>query len=185
MTKPEVREKARSLGLAVADQPDSQDLCFLGDGDYRDFLTRHAEQANTVGDIVDTDGNVIGKHTGLADYTIGQRKGLRIASETPLYVIEKVAETQKIVVGPFSALGKKRLVADRANWISGNIPNQAFSGEIKIRYKAKEAPGIVTPLEDGRSFIVDFEEELRDITPGQAAVIYNKEEVIGSGIIQK
>jgi tRNA-specific 2-thiouridylase len=134
---------------------------------------------------VDPQGKALGQHTGLADYTIGQRKGLRIANDVPLYVIDKKMETRELVVGPLSALGKQELTVSETNWISGIAPTQPFRAEVKIRYRAREAAGVVTPLENGRRFKVDFEESLRDITPGQAAVVYNRDEVIGSGIIQR
>ncbi len=180
--KPEVRALARKFGLPTAERSDSQDLCFLAGGDYRDFLSRNAPQVEIPGPIRTPAGQTLGQHGGLAFYTIGQRKGLGIAAPEPLYVIEKDAATNALIVGPLEALGKNGLLAREANWVSGTSPGQAFRGTVKIRYTARAAPGVITPGEGG-SFEVIFDEPLRDITPGQAAVIYDGELVLGHGLI--
>jgi tRNA-uridine 2-sulfurtransferase len=183
LTKPEVRKIAGEAKLPVADRPESQDLCFLGDEDYRDFLQRNANTALQPGPILNVQGQVIGQHQGLPFYTIGQRKGLGVASPEPLYVIAKSVEQNSIVIGPKEQLGKNELTARKVHWINGEIPVQPFSGTVKIRYKSAEVPALVTPL-DSDSIHIQFYSALRDITPGQAAVIYNDQVCLGGGIIQ-
>jgi tRNA-specific 2-thiouridylase len=181
--KTDVRQLARDFGLPVADRPESQDLCFLGDGDYRSFLQRNAPQVNNPGPILDREGKQLGRHDGLAFYTIGQRKGLGVSSPIPIYVLEKDLDRNALIVGDQTALGKRTLIASGANWISGEQPDAPFRGQVKIRYKAPEAPALITPLPGGQ-ILIEFDEDLRDITPGQAAVIYNGDVCLGGGIIQ-
>jgi tRNA-specific 2-thiouridylase len=181
-TKPEVRQLARDFNLPVADRAESQDLCFLGDGDYRDFLQRHAPQVNHPGPILAENGRLLGKHQGIAFYTIGQRKGLGVASQEPLYVIEKDMLRNALIVGNKSSLGKSQLHAREANWLSGNPPEHEFRGQVKIRYKAQEAWATIIPLDNG-GIDIFFDEPMRDITPGQAAVIYQGDVCLGGGII--
>ena len=183
LTKPEVRQLANYFGLPVADRPESQDLCFLGPDDYRDFLKRNVVEIIQPGEITDIDGNRLGYHQGLAFYTIGQRKGLGISSSRPFYVIEKDRVSNRLIVGPKEALGKNELIATQLNWVSGEPPSQSFRTQIKIRYKSPEVWGWVTPLEDG-DVHVQFDEPLRDITPGQASVFYDQEICLGGGIIK-
>ena len=182
-TKPEVRGLAKKFGLPVASKGDSQDLCFLGDGDYRRFLREYGpKDMFEPGSILMTDGTEVGQHTGLPNYTIGQRKGLGIAYSEPLYVIKLDRELNAVIVGTRQELGRDELTTNEFNWISGNAPNAPFEAEIKIRYKAKLQKGIVTPLADG-SVHITFEDPLRDITPGQGAVVYQGDLCLGSGII--
>ncbi len=182
-TTPEVRDLARRFGLPVASRADSQDLCFLAGRDYRGFLQRHAPETTRPGKIMDTSGRVVGAHQGLAFYTIGQRKGLKIASPEPLYVVKKDLRENVLVVGPGEALGQRDLLAVEMNWVAGEPPAQPFHAQVKIRYKANEAAAEVTPVPGGQARVV-FENPLRDITPGQRAVFYNGEECIGGGTIQ-
>jgi tRNA-specific 2-thiouridylase len=182
-TKPQVREMAREFDLPVSERADSQDLCFLGDGDYREFLLRNAPEVAIPGPIATLDGEQLGQHQGLAFYTIGQRKGLGIASPHPLYVLEKDGESNTLLVGPKEQLGRDELNTGVVNWIAGEAPSNPVKASIKIRYKAREVEGLVTPLDDGGSSI-KFTEPLRDITPGQAAVFYDGEVCLGGGIIQ-
>jgi tRNA-specific 2-thiouridylase len=181
--KPEVRKIAESFGLPTASRRDSQDLCFLAGDDYRNFLQRHAPDMLKPGQIVNEGGEVLGEHNGLANYTIGQRKGLGISSPVPLYVITKNAEHNTLVVGTQAELGSRELVANEVNWISGETPPQAFRAEVKIRYTAKEADALVLPLADGQ-VKVQFDAPQRDITAGQAAVFYQGDLLLGGGIIQ-
>ena len=180
--KPEIRTLAERFGLPTASRPDSQDLCFLAGGDYRDFLTRHAPDIITPGPIFNTDGKQLGEHTGLVAYTIGQRKGLGIAAPQPLYVIEKNTPANALIVGTLDELGQDELHTGSVNWISSTPPADPFRGEIKIRYTAREASGTITPLLTGGAH-VQFDLPLRDITPGQAAVFFDQELVLGNGII--
>lgn len=181
--KPEVRELARKFDLPAASRADSQDLCFLGKGDYRAFLQRHAPHTARPGPIVDPGGSVLGQHQGLANYTIGQRKALGIASPIPLYVIRKDLAANTLVVGPESALGQRWLAAGGVNWISGSPPDGPIRAQVKIRYKAHEAWATVSPLSAER-VRVEFDQPLRDITPGQRAVFYQDEVCLGGGTIQ-
>ena len=181
-TKSQVREMARDFDLPVAERSDSQDLCFLGNGDYRDFLLRNAPEVADPGPMVTRDGEKLGEHQGLAFYTIGQRKGLGIAAPHPLYVIEKDGENNTLVVGPKEQLGRDELTTGAINWISGQPPQNPVRASVKIRYKAHEVEGLIAPRQDG-SIHIQFSEKLRDITPGQAAVFYDGEVCLGGGII--
>jgi len=183
-TKPEVRALADRFGLPVAQKHDSQDLCFLADGDYRRFLAQHAPEAVRPGPIRTRDGRELGRHSGLPNYTIGQRKGLGISAPEPLYVLETDAAHNALIVGTREELGNVGLVAGRMNWVSGEPPAEPFRAEVKIRYKARSAPATITPLpSDGAR--VRFDAPQRDITPGQGAVIYDGDEVLGGGIIAR
>jgi tRNA-specific 2-thiouridylase len=182
-TKSLVRQLAHQFNLPVAKRPESQDLCFLGNGDYRNFLIRNADNIQNPGPILDRSGKKIGEHQGLAFYTIGQRKGIRIASPIPLYVLEKNPVHNALIVGPLEELGQDELIASRVNWVSGKGPEKTFEANIKIRYKAQEVAGIVTPLSDQKVHI-KFSTKLRDITPGQAAVFYADQVCLGGGIIR-
>jgi tRNA-specific 2-thiouridylase len=182
--KSEVRALAESFDLPTAARSDSQDLCFLAGEDYRQFLLRNAPNILEPGEIVTREGQVLGPHSGLANYTIGQRKGLGLASSAPLYVLGKQTETNTLLVGEAAQLGGSELLAGDVNWVSGEVPTELFQAEVKIRYTAQEAWARVTPLESGRQTRVRFEAPQRDITPGQAAVFYDGELVLGGGIIQ-
>ena len=182
-TKTEIREMAESYKLPVAKTKDSQDLCFLGGSNYASFLEKYAPNTSTPGQIIQKDGNQLGEHNGLAFYTIGQRKGLGLSSPVPLYVIEKDIQNNQIIVGPMEELGRSELSAGAVNWVTGDVPDSPFAGEIKIRYQASNSTGVVTPI-DSDKFNIAFDQPLRDITPGQAAVVYQGEEVIANGIIE-
>jgi tRNA-specific 2-thiouridylase len=182
-TKHEVRQMAHKFDLPVADRPDSQDLCFIGaDGDYRRFLTRHAPQTQNPGVILDKQGHVLGDHQGLAFYTIGQRKGLHISSPIPLYVLSKDTRHDALIVGSREESGSNQLIADQVNWIEGYPPASPFTASVKIRYNAHDITGVVSIISDN-SFRVDFQNLVRDITPGQSAVLYNGDICLGGGII--
>ena len=181
-TKPEVRQLGRDFDLPVAERAESQDLCFLGKGDYRGFLLRNAPQVEHPGQICTPEGSVLGSHQGLGFYTIGQRKGLNISSPVPLYVLGKDIPSNTLIVGPKEALGGHELAVRDINWLSGEPPSGHFQAQVKIRYKSHEALADVIPVGNRRAF-VRFQETLRDITPGQAAVFYNGEVCLGGGII--
>ncbi len=184
-TKPQIRELAARFGLPTASKHDSQDLCFLGDGDYRRFLKENAPELMQPGPIVLRDGTVVGEHSGVANYTIGQRKGLHVYAAEPMYVIAINPYRNAVVIGPREQLGHDTLTAGRANWVAGNPPsNEPFRAQVKIRYKARPAPALVTPLDADR-FSVVFDAPVRDITPGQGAVIYDGARVLGVGIIER
>jgi tRNA-uridine 2-sulfurtransferase len=181
--KPEIRAIAEKYGLPTASRKDSQDLCFLAGEDYRNFLQRNAAEILTAGEIVTRAGVSIGEHTGLANYTIGQRKGLGVASAVPLYVLGKNAQTNALIVGTQEELGARELTARAVNWLSGNVPDGPFRAEVKIRYTAKEAVATVTPIHNSGQVHVHFDAQQRDITAGQAAVFYQNDVMIGGGII--
>ncbi len=181
--KTEIRQIAESFGLSAASRPDSQDLCFLAGEDYRSFIQRNAAQMLRPGEIVTRDETVVGEHTGLANYTIGQRKGLGISSPVPLYVLGKNAVANTVIVGTQEELGSSELIARDVNWLSGVAPTEAFRALVKIRYSAKEVEAWVMPLEGGTRVEVRFDAPVRDITAGQAAVFYNGEVMLGGGII--
>jgi tRNA-uridine 2-sulfurtransferase len=182
-TKDQVRQLARDFKLPVAERSESQDLCFLGNEDYRGFLQRHLPQVENPGPIQNRAGRELGRHQGLAFYTIGQRKGLGIASPVPLYVLDKDIASNTLVVGTQEELGKHELLAHGVNWISGSPPEGPFRAQVKIRYRARESWASVTPLE-GSQVGVRFDEPVRDITPGQAAVFYDGDLCLGGGIIR-
>ena len=146
-------------------------------------MEKYAPNTSTPGQIIQKDGNQLGEHNGLAFYTIGQRKGLGLSSPVPLYVIEKDIQNNQIIVGPMEELGRSELSAGAVNWVTGDVPDSPFAGEIKIRYQASNSTGVVTPI-DSDKFNIAFDQPLRDITPGQAAVVYQGEEVIANGIIE-
>ena len=182
-TKPEIRKIAESFGLPTASRHDSQDLCFLAGDDYRNFLQRNAADRLKPGKITRRDGEVVGEHNGLPNYTIGQRKGLGVSSAVPLYVLGKDATSNTVIVGTQDELGSRELIAHDVNWILGEAPNESFRAEVKIRYTAKEAEALVMPLEDGQ-VKVQFDAPQRDITAGQAAVFYQGDVLLGGGLIQ-
>jgi tRNA-specific 2-thiouridylase len=183
-TKPQVRKFAEQYGLPTASRHDSQDLCFLAGGDYRDFLRRNGPGLMRPGEMIDSRGNVVGHHNGLAEYTIGQRKGLRLPSPVPMYVLRKDIGTNALVVGTAGELGVDRLTAGAVNWIAGRPMPAAFTAQVKTRYTAKAQAAEVTPVERGSRAHVEFEQKQRDITPGQAAVFYVDDVVVGGGIIE-
>jgi tRNA-specific 2-thiouridylase len=187
--KDETREIARRFGLRVSEKDESQDLCFIADGEYRNFLKRNIPSALTPGDIVDMQGNILARHAGLPFYTIGQRKGLNVAVGEPLYVLELDTQRNAVVVGRREEMGKRELVAGRVNWIAGEAPRLPVRVNAKIRYRASEAKAMITAVAPGsggagENVRVTFNEPLRDITPGQAVVFYDGDVCLGGGIIQ-
>ena len=182
-TKDEAREFARRLDLPVADRPDSQDLCFLGGADYRQFLSDWAPVSWSPGPILDLAGSQVGVHQGLPSYTIGQRKGLGVSGPEPLYVIEKVHERNALVVGPRGALDRRSFMADRVNWVAGEAPSPGSAVTVQVRYRARPAKARVQPNGQSDSITVEVEEPLFQVAPGQAAVFYRGDECIGGGVI--
>jgi tRNA-uridine 2-sulfurtransferase len=180
--KTEIRAIAEKYGLPTASRKDSQDLCFLAGEDYRNFLQRNAAEMLKPGEILTREGRAVGAHTGLANYTIGQRKGLGLASPVPLYVLGKDSMTNSLIVGTQEELGSRELIARDVNWLSGEALTAPFRAEVKIRYTAKEAEAWVTPI-DGRKVRVEFDMPQRDITAGQAAVFFQGDLLLGGGII--
>ena len=186
MLKPQVRELARELGLPVAEKPDSQEICFVPNGDYAAFIDAYfAEQGvpreKTRGEIVTLEGKVLGEHEGAHHFTVGQRKGLRISNPEPLYVISTEPLTQRVVVGRNDDLLRGRMEVRDFNWISLAEPAAPIRGEVKIRNRHLAAPATITPK--GGRLEVQFDEPQRAVTPGQGAAIYQGDLVVGGGWI--
>jgi tRNA-specific 2-thiouridylase len=184
LTKPEVRAEARRLGLRVADKPDSQEICFLPDGDYASFVARHQPSAMVGGTIAHQDGRVLGTHDGVHRYTVGQRKGLGVSSPAPLYVLKIDAHSGTVTVGPRTALDQETLTASGVNWISVDPPTTWLSVTAQIRHRHRAAAGRVRALHDGCAELV-FDSPQAAITPGQAVVFYDDDVVVGGGWIDR
>ncbi len=182
--KPALRALAAEAGLANAQQADSQDICFIPEGDYTAFLRRHGGVELIPGDFVDRDGRVLGRHRGLPCYTTGQRKGLGVSAEAPLYVLEKNAAGNTVTLGPDSALYTRDLTAEEMNWISIPSLDGPMAVTAKTRHSQREAAALAEPLPEGRIRVV-FQEPQRAVTPGQAVVLYDGRSVVGGGIILK
>jgi tRNA-specific 2-thiouridylase len=181
-TKEEVRKLAHRMSLSVAEKLESQDLCFITHGSYRDFLLQQGIKLPPPGPIIDQEGNVLGQHSGLANYTIGQRRGIGISMSYPLYVLEKNISTNTLIVGPKETLGRSQFRAGPVNWISTEHPTTSTTVRVQVRYKAKAVKATVDPLQNG-IVNVALKEKLPDITPGQAATFYDDAICLGGGII--
>ena len=181
--KPSIRRSARQAGLINADKSDSQDICFVPDGDYTRFLQEYGGVKMTPGDFVDRAGHVLGRHKGLPCYTTGQRKGLGVSAGKHVYVLRKNAQDNTILLGDNEELFTSVLTADRVNWISGETPASPLHVTAKTRYSQTEAAATVHPLPDGR-IRVEFDVPQRAITAGQAVVLYDGEQVLGGGTIE-
>jgi tRNA-specific 2-thiouridylase len=183
MSKPEIREIARSLGLKVADKIDSQEICFVPGNDYKAFLRSHlGESEFHRGEIYDVDGNFLGEHEGIELFTIGQRKGLPGGAPRPRYVVDLDSETNRVIVGDVEDLITEEFEVDRVNWIAPGISNESVDLTVKIRYSHPGTPATLTSLEDGRARI-RLHEPQKAVTPGQAAVFYQNDLVLGGGWI--
>lgn len=180
--KTQVREIAEAHGLATARKHDSQDICFVPDGKYADFIERTCGQPAEAGPFLDQEGRELGQHKGLIRYTRGQHKGLGISTEEPLYVLEKDVERNAIRLGPDSALWSRELTAEEVNWISIPELTGPMAVTAKTRYSQREAAAMAEPLSGGRVRVL-FEEPQRAVTAGQAVVLYDGENVVGGGTI--
>ena len=178
--KQAIRDMALDAGFINAEKPDSQDICFIPLGDYKAYLKQHITAVP--GNVVHVDGTVLGEHQGIEYFTVGQRRGLGINSKEPLYVVQVDAEIDRVVVGPEEALYRDRVWTSRVNYTSGSPPEGPTRVEVKIRYKASEAPAVLYPQDDGA--MVCFNEPQRALTPGQAAVFYQGDVLMGGGIIE-
>jgi tRNA-specific 2-thiouridylase len=188
-TKPQVRELARKMGLNVAEKSDSQEICFVPGGDYAAFIEawfreQGLEPPHARGEIVTAGGRVLGQHAGVHNFTIGQRKGLGVATGEPLYVIATEPATQRVLVGRDEDLLRKRLSATRVNWVSILGPQAPVRAEVKIRNKHAAAPATIHPAPDASRVEIEFDQPQRAVTPGQAAVIYSGDLVLGGGWIE-
>jgi tRNA-uridine 2-sulfurtransferase len=193
MSKPEVRGVAREHSLATAEKAESQEICFVPDGDYAGFIDRYLESEDTAhrlpgeGRIVSSTGEVMGHHAGIHHYTIGQRRGIGIAGERPLYVIEIDAPTNRVVVGHQDELLDREFTAAGVNWVAFDKPSAPVRADVRVRYRHPPAPATITQLNNRPQLGVRvvFDEPQRAITPGQAAVFYRGDEVVGGGWIVK
>ena len=181
-SKAQIREIAAELGMSVSTKPDSQDLCFLACGDYRDFLREHSDRQPQPVPIYNREGKILGEHQWLPFYTIGQRKGLPASTEA-LYVIDKRIQDNSLIVGFLSELGSDTFYVDKLNWIDGKIHADPITVETKIRYRATPVEALITPLEAKRAIVI-ANHNLRDITPGQIAAFYQGNRLLGGGEIQ-
>ena len=181
LTKDEVRRIADENGFVNASKPDSQDICFVPDGDYAGFIERRRGRFPE-GDFVSIDGKVLGRHRGIVRYTIGQRKHLGISVGEPIYVVRINAQDNTVVLGGENALFSRRCEARGFNWISGEIPQEPIRCKAKTRYRQKEMPCLAEAKQDG-TVIITFDEPVRAITPGQSAVLYDGDIVLGGGEI--
>jgi tRNA-specific 2-thiouridylase len=190
MSKPEARDAARRNDLAVAEKKESQEICFVPDGDYAGFIDRYldAEQQTDrlprAGEILNTHGEVIGTHSGIHRYTIGQRRGIGIADARPLYVLNVDAANNQVVVGYDDELLSDGFTAAGVNWIALDKPTSPVRAEVRVRYRHTAAPATITPQANNRAR-VKFDESQRAIAPGQATVFYRGDEVVGGGWIVK
>jgi len=187
LTKPEVREVARRRGLALAEKPDSQEICFIPGGDYKQFLTAYLEEQGeampeTAGELVASSGDVIGRHEGIFNFTVGQRKGLGVASFSPLYVLNIDPASHRVTVGADAELATRNLRANRLNWIS--IPELTAPMRVQAKIRHRHEPAWATlETAGGGEVAATFDEPQRAVTPGQSAVFYDGDEVVGGGWI--
>ena len=182
--KDQIRQMAADANLPVADKPDSQDICFIPAGNYKEFVEMRLE-SKTPGNVVDAHGRVLGRHDGIHNFTIGQRRGLPLngGSNRPLFVTGIDANTGTVTVGPAEELAQTELTASGVNWVSGHRPSAPVRVTAAIRYRGREQCALVVPISDDR-VLLTFEEPQRAVTPGQAVVFYNGVEVLGGGIIE-
>jgi tRNA-specific 2-thiouridylase len=188
MPKERVRERARELGIPVAEKGESQEICFVPNGDYAAFIDTYYRERGLAaepkrGEIVDGSGRVLGEHTGVHRFTVGQRKGLGIAAGEPLYVIETRPDTQTVVVGRSEDLLRDRLTAREVNWVSVPAITEATRAKVRIRHQHSAAPATLAPAGAADRVDVRFDHPQRAVTPGQAAVFYRGDVVLGGGWI--
>ena len=187
LTKNEIREFAAKLALPVADKPDSQDICFVPNGDYATVIERLRPDCSLPGEIVDMDGNILGQHQGVLHYTVGQRRGLGVAIGEPLYVVRIDAETRQVIVGPKDALARRTIMLDEVNWLGGEMLSDPIDVKVKIRSTGSPVRANLTLLQGQRAEVsLDIPEE--GVSPGQACVFYGADEgpaarVLGGGWI--
>ena len=181
-TKDEVRKKAEELDLEVASKPESMEICFVEDGKYSEFIKDYAKYTPIPGDILDTEGNVLGTHKGIINYTIGQRKGIG-AYGRPMFVMSMDSEKNTITLGEKGMEFSDYLYAKNITFISGKIPEEPVRAEVRIRYQAKNADAMLIP--EGDVMKIEFTEPQRAVTPGQAVVFYDGDIVLGGGTVQK
>ena len=183
LSKEQVRQIATEQNFVTAHKKDSQDICFIPDGDYVSFMKRYTKKHYPEGDFLDLNGKKVGRHTGAVSYTLGQRKGLGLAMGAPVYVCSKDMANNTVTVGPDEALYHRSLIATEPNWFPFETLSSPIQVSAKVRYRHTPQAATVTPLDDG-SIRVDFDTPQRAITPGQAVVLYQEDMVVGSATIQ-
>jgi tRNA-specific 2-thiouridylase len=183
LRKTETRKIAEENGFINANKPDSQDICFVPDGDYAAFIRRSTGCDTPCGNFVDMEGKVLGEHKGIINYTIGQRKGLGLAMGHPVFVCAICPENNTVVIGENEDLMKRDVMVEDFNWISGEVPEGPVRCTAKTRYRMKDQPAVIYPLDGGGAKII-FDEPQRAITRGQSAVAYDGDIVLGGGIIE-
>jgi tRNA-specific 2-thiouridylase len=180
--KAQTREHARRLGLPVALKPDSQEVCFVPGADHAAFLEEHAPGLVREGEVVDSAGRVLARHGGTFLFTVGQRRGLGVSTGERTYVVDVDAGANRVVVGPEELLARRGLEADRVSWIAGEPPSDGpFEAEVRIRYRGEDVPAVIEP--SGDHVRVEFRTPQRGVAPGQGAVIYRGDELLGGGRI--
>ncbi|HWB51797.1 MAG TPA: tRNA 2-thiouridine(34) synthase MnmA [Stellaceae bacterium] len=185
LAKAETRALARALDLPVADKPDSQDICFVPQGSYADIVTRLRPEAGEPGDIVDEGGNVLGRHPGIAHFTVGQRKGIGLAAPEPLYVLRLEPATRRVVVGPKTALAERRVRIGELNWLDAPLqPGEGRAVAARLRSAQAPVPAILYPGDGGEAELV-LDAPAGAVAPGQAAVLYDGDRVLGGGWIRR
>jgi tRNA-specific 2-thiouridylase len=182
LEKDEVRRLAAERRLITAEKPESQEICFVPDGDYAGFVERQAPAEDRSGPIVDRSGRALGRHDGVHRFTVGQRRGLGLTRKRPLYVLAVLPQERTVVVGDEEDLAADRALVHEVNWLSIDAPEKPLRARVKVRYRHQEAPATIEPRGDGR-VLVHFDEPQRAITPGQAAVFYDGEVCLGGGWI--
>ncbi|MDF1526699.1 MAG: tRNA 2-thiouridine(34) synthase MnmA [bacterium] len=184
MTKEDVRSKARSLDLPVHEKAESQEICFVPPGGLRNFISQNAPDLPGPGEVVDMDGKVIGRHEGACFYTVGQRKGLGIASAQPLYVVRIEAASNTVVMGSRDEASFSWLTASGVSWADGKPLGSRFEAQVQIRHRHKPALSLIT-IQDAGTISIDFHEPQHGVAPGQAVVIYDEDIVLGGGWISE
>ena len=183
-TKNETRAHADRLGLPVAGKPDSQEVCFVPGADHAGFLAEHAADLVRSGQVVDPSGRVLATHTGTFRYTIGQRRGLGVSAGMPLYVVDLDHGSNRVVVGPAELLARSGLVADRVHWVAGGPPGPGpFEADVRIRYRGEDVRAVIEPLDGGARVRVEFRAPQRAVAPGQSAVFFLGDEILGGARI--
>ncbi|MEX1047284.1 MAG: tRNA 2-thiouridine(34) synthase MnmA [Actinomycetota bacterium] len=181
--KSDTRALAERFGLPVAGKPDSQEVCFIPGEDHAAFLAEHVPALVSDGEIVDTDGEPVGRHDGTFRYTIGQRRGLGVSNGTRTYVVDVEPAANRVVVGPGELLARRGLVADRVNWVAGGALDGPFEAEVKIRYRGDSVPAVIEAGAEGAR--VEFRTPERAVAPGQSVVFYRGDELLGGGRIRE
>ena len=184
--KTEIRDIARGISLRVADKKDSQEICFVTSGHHGDFVRQRRGEIDLSGEIITTDGTVVGRHSGIENYTIGQRKGLGVALGTPHYVVKINRDSRQVVLGSHDELGKTSLQADRTNWLITPEPEKPFRCQAQIRYNSapQDATASISEMDGEQILQVTFDQSVHGIAPGQAVVCYDGDMVIGGGWIR-